>query len=141
MHPPERAVEAAPFDVPGAVAGQQRHDPGVAVVVPTILEHPQLQPLVGRALLAAVPRPAVEQVDLHAAVLHAVPELPQLRRNGTGGDRLGKRAVGMRQPQQVVKVNANQIAGAGGAVYLLGDALRLVEDVGVVPVDEYPGQG
>ena len=137
VHPLQGAVEPPAFTVTGAGAGQQRYDAGVVAVVKGILKHPQLQPAVGYFLLAAVAGAPVEQLNLYALVLQAVPQLAHFRRDGAGGNRCLQGAVGVCQPQQVVKVDANQIARAGGTVPFLGKPLRFVVNVGIVPIDEH----
>ena len=127
MHPLQRAVESPTFHVSRAVARQHSDNPGIAVVIPTVLKHPQLQPLVGGSLLSPVPGAAVKQVDFHAAVLHAVPELLHFRRNGAGGDSFRQRAVRVRKSQQVVEMDANQVTSTRSGVFFLGNTLCLVK--------------
>lgn len=137
MHPFQRAVKPASFNVAGSVPGQQRDNARITVVVPTILKHSQLQPLVRRPLLTSVWSTPIKEIHFYARILHAVPELLHLRRNGTGRNCLFQRSIRVCQTKQIVKVDAQQIPRAWSTLLLFGNALRLMIDVGIVPVDEY----
>ena len=136
VHSLQRPVEAGALQVARPVAGQQRHDARVAVVIQRILQHPQLQSPVGSFLFAALRAAAVEQMDIYPAIFEAVPQLAQFRRHRTGRQRFLHFPVGVGQPQHIVEVDPHPPTGIRLALALFGQPLRLDEDVGVVPVDE-----
>ena len=72
---------------------------------------------------------AIKRLNLYAAVLKAIPKLAHFGRNGADGESALDWPVGVSQPQHIVEVDANAIAGAGVAFRLFGEPLRLVEDV------------
>ena len=82
VHPLEGVVKASAFEIPGSVSGQEDSDALVAVVVQRVLQHAQLQEAVRHVLLTSHLVSPIKQADLHALVLHSIPELAQF-----GGDR------------------------------------------------------
>ena len=74
-------------------------------------------------------RAAVEQRDLDAVRLHAIPELTHFRGHRTGRKRFFDVPVRMGQAQEIVEMDAYAIARVHAGVQFFGKTLRLVEDV------------
>lgn len=129
-------MEASSFIVASAIAGQQNNDARVTVVVQSVLQHSQLQHSVGRFLLTTVRRTAIEQTHFHTATFKPIPQLAHLGWHGASGNGVLNLPFGTGQTQQRVEIDAHEIAGARTLLKFFSKALRLNEDIGVVPVDE-----
>ena len=142
MRQPRRCIRSSvlwkpsSFEIARAVARQQHRYAGVAVVIERVFEHPQLYQPVGYLLLLAARDASVEEIDPHAHRFHAVPQLAHLRRDRPCRVCSLQGAVRLREAQHVFEGDAHAVAGVRLILALLGETLRLYEDVGVVPVDE-----
>lgn len=129
MHAFKCAVETSPFQIPRSVAGKESHDSRIAVVVPAVFKHPQLQKTVGHFLFAPTSSPAVEELDFHSGAFQPIPELPHLRRYRTYGQSPFYRPIRMRQSEKVGKVDPDPVPGLRAFRLFLGQALCFMENV------------
>ena len=137
MHAFQSSVEANPILIARAIPGKQHYYARVAVIVKSVFQHSQLQHPVRHFLFIPARTSTVKQLDFNAIALRSIPQMPHFRRYRTGSERLFHGPVPVTQAQHIVEVDSNPVAGARAVFQFLGQSLRLVKNVGVVPVNEH----
>ena len=75
-------------------------------------------------------------MDFDSGTLHAIPQLAHLRWHGARRNSLLQTTIRMCQTQQIIKMYSYPISGSGALSLLLSQALRLVKDIRIVPIDK-----
>ncbi|MCY4521601.1 MAG: hypothetical protein OXC13_12590 [Caldilineaceae bacterium] len=72
VHVLQDTVASSTGDIPGTITGQEHNNPRVTVVIDSVLQHAQLQPLIRHPLFALALDTPIKEVDLNPTVFHPI---------------------------------------------------------------------
>ena len=98
-------------------------------MIPTVLHHAKLQPLVRGLLLSTSGSTSIKQIYFNVLILKSIPQLVHFRRDGTRSVCLLQLSICLGQSKQILKVNTYSITCSRISVQLLGESLRLVKHI------------